>query len=97
MLSSIRESFCITQEKVLANRVICECAVCQRFKPFRIQPMMRSLPKVRVNPIPPSHITGVDYAGFFRLVRRDRGANTQKCHIALFVLFTIKGASYRMI
>lgn len=98
LLSSIRERFWPISGRNLAKRVIHDCIKCYRAKPSQIHPMMGMLPKTRIQPMPPFHVTGVDYAGPFLLKdRRGRGARLSKCYVSLFVCFTTKAIHLELV
>lgn len=98
LLASVRESFWPIKGKYQANKIVRECVTCFRAKPDTPTPIMGDLPGNRVNPAPPFHTTGLDYAGPFLLRdRRGRGYRTYKSYIAVFICFVTKAVHLELI
>lgn len=98
LLSSIREKIWPIAGRNLAKRVVHECIKCYRAKPSQTHPVMGMLPKNRVQPMPPFHVTGIDYAGPFILKdRQGRGARLSKCYVSLFICFTTKAIHLELV
>lgn len=82
LLASLRENYWPLGGRNLARQVTRRCVICFRAKPASVEPQMGNLPTERINPSPPFHVTGVDYAGPFNIKSKSgRGARITKCYL----------------
>ncbi|XP_066602498.1 uncharacterized protein [Prorops nasuta] len=75
----------------LVKRHVRACMRCFRSRPRLKNQQMGNLPSARVTPSRPFSISGLDYAGPFKLrCAKGRGQRSYKGYIALFVCFSTK-------
>ncbi|XP_030747104.1 uncharacterized protein LOC115875730 [Sitophilus oryzae] len=96
LLGSIRETFWPIRGRNLARATVRKCLRCFRFNPELVKSIMGNLPRDRVTPSSPFHVTGIDYAGPF-LIKRGRGCKVEKCYVGLFVCFSTKALHLELI
>ncbi|XP_066599915.1 uncharacterized protein [Prorops nasuta] len=91
-LSILQHQVWIMGAKGLVKRHVRACVRCFRARPrpFGVQ-QMGELPSARVVPSRPFTVTGIDYAGPFKLkCSKGKGQRTYKGYIAVFICFSSK-------
>jgi hypothetical protein len=98
LLSSVRERFWILGGRNLCKKTVHQCVRCFRASPKSSHPIMGNLPPSRIEPSPPFHVTGVDYAGPFLIKDRvGRGCKTIKSYLCLYVCFATKAIHLELV
>ena len=87
----LQQCVCITGSISLVKAEVRQCIRCQRVRLRLAHQLMGDLPAVLVNPARPFTVTGLDYAGPFKIrLSKGRGYRSSKGYIALFVCFNTK-------
>ncbi|XP_066585595.1 uncharacterized protein [Prorops nasuta] len=97
-LSVLQRRVWIVGSSNLVKKEIRTCTLCQRLKPRLVSQLMGDLPVDRVTPSRPFSVTGLDYAGPFRLrFCKGRGQKSYKGYIALFVCFSTRAIHLELV
>ena len=98
LLANVREQYWATSGKNLAKRIVRDCVICFKCKPYSPQRIMGNLPEPRVTANPPFFHTGLDYAGPFLIKdRKGRGCKIQKCYLCIFVCLAVKAVHLELV
>ncbi|GFX23543.1 integrase catalytic domain-containing protein [Trichonephila clavipes] len=91
LLHYVREKFWPLNGCSLCRKVVHECLVCFRSRPFVTSQLMGNLPRDRVVPDYPFNCSGVDFCGPFMIrYKNQRKGILHKIYICVFVCFVSK-------
>lgn len=98
-LSTLRQESWIIKCRILVRNCIHKCHDCIRYRADPSNQKMGILPAFRVQkPHKPFHISGVDYAGPYNILRyRGRGAKTYMGYICIFVCMATKAVHIELV
>jgi hypothetical protein len=97
-LAAIRQEFWIINAKSLIRRVIHNCTICFRVKPFNIQQFMGNLSPERITQSRPFEYCGVDFCGPVNIkFNSGRRSKTTKAYISVFVCFATKAIHLELV
>ena len=95
---SLSETYYITGIKQLTRTICRRCVTCKKIAATAHQQLMGQLPQPRVSKAPPFTITGVDYAGPFKIkTSKIRRAPAVDGYLAVFVCFSTKAVHLEVV
>lgn len=96
--SALQEKYWILSARSIIRSRIFQCVRCFKAKPKINSPLMADLPADRVTPTRCFNISGVDYAGPFRVkLYRLRKIQLIKVYLCLFICFTSKSVHLEIV
>ncbi|XP_055706055.1 uncharacterized protein LOC129803485 [Phlebotomus papatasi] len=97
LLAQIRQEFWPIRGIEVAKKVIQQCVICFRAKPYTLQQIMSQCHSSRVTASFPFYHTGVDFCGPFLIKPLVRSQTRVKVYIALFTCMAIRAVHLEVV
>ncbi|UYV68325.1 hypothetical protein LAZ67_5003884 [Cordylochernes scorpioides] len=98
VLATLRQKYWILKAKNQIKKCIRNCLICCRYNRVTQHQLMSDLPKERLTPGKPFTVSGVDYAGPFKVkLSKGRGQRIEKGYICLFVCLVTRAIHVELV